>query len=424
MKPSRLFWKLFLAFWLATTLTFLMGAGIFMFSRPGPAAPSSGTLLDTEVRILQRSGLAAGQALFDAWPADDNRDSTGLYDSRGRLLAGLPVESPRSELPVLTKDGHRVWLRSTFTASRQEAPSHFTPLIIGTLMSALFSWFLSGYLVVPLIQLRQAMGKVASGRFDTRVKPAMGRRRDEIADLAEDCDRMVRQLKLMADSEQQLLHDISHELRSPLTRMHAAIGLLRQEPSQLHMLERIERESERMDALIEELLTLARMQRRPECIGREDVEVISLLAAIVEDAQFEAGLKNCRVRLRAPESFVSRVESELLYRAFENVIRNAVRHTAMDTDVSVIATLQHNPAALIVNVIDQGPGVPPECLQRIFQPFERGLDSASQGFGLGLAIALRVMEVHGGHIAARNRPGGGLVVDMILPGVTVSAAQE
>ena len=97
------------------------------------------------------------------------------------------------------------------------------------------------------------------------------------------------------------------------------------------------------------------------------------------------------------------------------MIRNAVRHTAVGTDVVVVANVQVQPLCLMVNVIDQGPGVDEACLQRIFQPFERGPENAAQGFGLGLAIALRAIEMHGGQIAARNRPGGGLVVDVLLP---------
>ena len=415
MRPSRLFWKLFLAFWLATSLTFLVGAGLFIFTRSGPGDPSLSTVLDNEVRILQRSGIPAGQVLLDVWQPD-RHDRVGLYDDQGRLLAGKAVDTASFELAVHTWEGATVHIRSTLRPEPDnKGPSHLNPLITGTVMSALFSWFLSSYLVAPLMKLREAMGKVARGRFDTRVKPDMGRRRDEIVDLAEDCDRMANQLKVMADSQQQLLHDVSHELRSPLTRMNAAIGLLRQAPSQLDMLERVERESERMDALIEELLTLARMQSHPESLSREKVDVISLLAAIVEDAEFEAGLKQCRVRLQAPTPFVAQVDSELLYRAFENVIRNAVRHTAIGTDVVVVANVQAHPPSLIVNVIDQGPGVDAHCLQRMFQPFERGSDNTAQGFGLGLAIALRALEMHGGQIAARNRPGGGLVVDMVLP---------
>ncbi|WP_236449631.1 histidine kinase dimerization/phospho-acceptor domain-containing protein, partial [Pseudomonas syringae] len=298
-----MFWKLFLAFWLATSLTFMVGAGLFMFTQSGRGDPSFSTVLDNEVRILQQSGIAAGQALLNAWQPEGH-GRVGLYDLNGLLLAGEALENPRFELAVHTREGALVHIRSTQRPNHDDHPSHLNPLITGTVMSALFSWFLSSYLVAPLMKLREAMGKVARGRFDTRVKPDMGRRRDEIVDLAEDCDRMANQLKVMADSQQQLLHDISHELRSPLTRMSAAIGLLRQEPTQLDMLERIERESERMDSLIEELLTLARMQSDVESLTREKVDVISLLAAIVEDAEFEAGLKQCRVRLQAPGSFV------------------------------------------------------------------------------------------------------------------------
>lgn len=414
MRPSRLFWKLFLAFWLATSLTFMVGAGLFMFTQSGRGDPSFSTVLDNEVRILQRSGIAAGQALLDAWQPEGH-SKVGLYDSQGMLLAGDSLENPRFELAVRTREGALVHIRSTQRPNHDDQPSHLNPLITGTVMSALFSWFLSSYLVAPLIKLREAMGKVARGRFDTRVKPDMGRRRDEIVDLAEDCDRMANQLKVMADSQQQLLHDISHELRSPLTRMSAAIGLLRQEPTQLDMLERIERESERMDSLIEELLTLARMQSDVERPDPRPGRCHQPAGSHRRRCEFEAGLKQCRVRLQAPGSFVAQVDSELLYRAFENVIRNAVRHTAVGTDVVVVANVQAQPLCLMVNVIDQGPGVDEACLQRIFQPFERGPENAAQGFGLGLAIALRAIEMHGGQIAARNRPGGGLVVDVLLP---------
>ncbi|MBI6681620.1 HAMP domain-containing protein [Pseudomonas viridiflava] len=409
-----MFWKLLLAFWLATTMTFLVGVGLFMFSRLGSGDPSFNTVLDNEVRILKQSGIPAAQALLDAWqPGGDHQ--VGLYDHQGHLLAGRLVDSPQFEMSVRSWEGTTVWIRSSLRPTNENGPSHIAPLITGTFMSALFSWFLSSYLVAPLMKLREAMGKVASGRFDTRVKPVMGRRRDEIVDLAEDCDRMANQLKVMAESRQQLLHDISHELRSPLTRMNAAIGLLLQEPGQLDMLGRIERESEKMDALIEELLTLARMQSHPGSLEREEVDVISLLAAIVEDAEFEAGIKQCRVRLQAPMPFMAHVDSELLYRAFENVIRNAVRHTAVGTDVMVVANQQASPSTLTVTIIDHGPGVDEQCLQRIFQPFERGADNPSQGFGLGLAIAQRAVEVHGGMIAAHNRPEGGLVVEIALP---------
>jgi signal transduction histidine kinase len=196
--------------------------------------------------------------------------------------------------------------------------------------------------------------------------------------------------------------------------MQAAIGLLQQDPARLEMVERIDRESVRMDTLIEALLTLARMQGRPESIEREPVDLVEMLSVIVDDAQFEAQMKGCRVSLQTCPTFVSHVSGELLYRCFENVIRNAVRHTGPNTTVVVLAG-GCDTDCLTVQITDQGPGVENQRLQSIFQPFERGLNEASVGFGLGLAIASRAVEIHGGTILARNEQSGGLTVEISLP---------
>ncbi len=417
IRPSRLFWKLFLAFWLATSLTFLVGLAILLIGRFFPGDPQVGTVFFNTQHVIERFGVDAGKPLLTVWADDLHGKQVGLYDQDGQLLAGKPVAADKYSLQVTDKDGRRVWLRAPENPGSPEGkgPSHAIPLVVGTVMSALFSWYLAYYLVWPLVHLRRAMRNVAQGRFDTRVKPIMGSRRDEIVDLAEDCDRMATQLKLLVDAQQHLLHDISHELRSPLTRMRAAIGLLLQSPERLEMLGRIERESERIDILIEELLTLARVQGRPESLDSERLDVIELLADITEDAQFEAGMKECQVSLQAPASFVSRVSGELLYRCFENVVRNAVRYTRPSTTVCVVATVDTADDALHVRITDQGPGVEPDRLQSIFNPFERGADQLAAGFGLGLAIAQRAVEMHGGRISASNLPEGGLSVDIHLP---------
>lgn len=416
MKPSRLFWKLFLAFWLATSLTFLVGVGILVLGNHGPGDPHLEAILASEEQLLRQFGVESGGQLLAVWrhPGDE---TIGVYDSAGQLLAGSPVLRPAFERTVISKDGLTLSLRSSQPLGKEgeQGPGRSIPLIIGTVMSALFSGYMAYYLAWPLAYLRRAMSDVAKGRFETRVKPMMGRRRDEIVDLAGDCDRMANQLKLLVEAQQHLLHDISHELRSPLTRMQAAIGLLQQEPARQEMVERIQRESVRMDALIEALLTLARIQGRPESIDREPLDVIELLAVIVEDAQFEAGMKGCRVSLQACPVFVSRVSGELLYRCFENVIRNAVRHTKPMTAVVVSAEVNLEADCLTVLITDQGAGVENERLLSIFHPFERGLSEASAGFGLGLAIASRAVEMHGGTIVARNEPSAGLTVEISLP---------
>ncbi|PRA33823.1 HAMP domain-containing sensor histidine kinase [Pseudomonas poae] len=413
-KPSLLFWKLFLAFWLATTLTFLVGVGVLELGRFRPNDPHIEAILAAEERLLEQFGIEAAGQLLTVWerPADE---SVGVYDSAGRLLAGAPVAQAAYERSVTSKEGRVLTVRSTHSPGKDPGrPWHQIPLLIGTIMSALFSGYMAYYLAWPLAYLRRAMSDAAHGRFETRVKPAMGKRRDEIVDLAEDCDRMANQLKVLVEAQQTLLHDISHELRSPLTRMQAAIGLMRQDASRLEMLERIERESERMDTLIEALLTLARLQGRPESIERESVDISELLAMIVEDAQFEAGIKRSRVELQASPPFIACVSGELLYRCFENVIRNAVRYTRPGSTVQVSTSVSPDGNRLNVSITDHGPGVEIDRLQSIFHPFERGVGDASVGFGLGLAIAARAVQMHGGTILARNEPEGGLTVEINL----------
>jgi signal transduction histidine kinase len=293
----------------------------------------------------------------------------------------------------------------------------FVPLISAMAAVLIIGPALAWYLSRPLRHLRWALRRAAEGRFDTRVQPLMAGRRDEIADLAQEFDRMASQLQQMAESRKVLLHDISHELRSPLSRLQAAIGLLRQDPSQTAaMFDRIQRESERLDALIEELLTLHRLEA-PAGLARETVDVIELLHAIAEDADFEAQPMKARtVRIDAPGQFVAQVNGELVYRAYENVIRNAVKYTAPGTAVEIRARLSARGDELVTTVKDRGPGVPAPMLRKIFEPFTRVEGGESvRGVGLGLAIALRSMKLHGGRIEASLREGGGLVMTLWLP---------
>lgn len=416
MMRRRLFWKLFLAFWLANSLTFLVGAATFMLNDWRGDSPALRSLLATELQLLQRYGEQAGRQLLNVSPQPPDVQ-VGLYDSQGQLLAGKAVQVARFEQALRDSEGRPLVLRASVatTVGEPPRPRGMGPLFTGTLMSALFAFLCSLYLTRPLAWLREAMGQVAQGRFDVRVKPRLGKRRDEIVELAEDCDRMAGQLKALVQAQQNLLHDISHELRSPLTRMHAAIGLMRQQPDRLDMLERVERESRRMDDLIEQLLTLARAQARQGDSDFASVDVVELLAQIVEDARFEAGMKQCQVSLHAQGMFLIHGHEELLYRAFENIIRNAVRYTAAGTEVLVQASLAPGGQWLQVSVSDHGPGVEPARLQRIFEPFDQGTDDSGDGFGLGLAIAQRAIALHGGSITALAADSGGLRVRIELP---------
>ena len=296
-------------------------------------------------------------------------------------------------------------------------PVPLAPVLSGVLAILVTGVGLAWYLARPLRHLSWALRRVAEGRLDTRVQALMGGQRDEIADLAEDFDRMAAQLQQLTESRETLLHDISHELRSPLTRMQAAIGLLRQDPAQVPaMIERVDRECRRLDALVEELLTLHRLEAGRSGAVRERVDVLELLHAIAEDADFEARASSRSVSIDAPGTFVAEVDGELVYRAFENVIRNAIKFTAPGTTVEIRSRVSGDGAMLEARVQDRGPGVPPDMLEAIFEPFTRVEGSESvRGSGLGLAIARRTLAIHGGGIRAALREGGGLAITLELP---------
>lgn len=289
------------------------------------------------------------------------------------------------------------------------------PLVSAGIAILITGLALAWYLSRPLQHLRWALRQMAEGHLDTRVQPLMGRRSDEIVDLAQDFDRMAARLQQLTESRKVLLHDISHELRSPLTRIQAAIGLLRQDPSQSDaMIGRIGREGERLDSLIEELLTLHRMEAG-EAV-RERVDVVELLYAIAEDADFEARASSRSVVIEAPGQFVADVNGDLIYRAFENVIRNAVKFSPEGAMVEILCTITGDGRVLETLVRDRGPGVPEHMLEAIFQPFTRvESNEPIHGVGLGLAIARRAMEMHGGQVKAALRRGGGLEVLLTLP---------
>lgn len=413
MRPGRLFWKLFLCFWLATTLSFTVLFAIFEYKERN--GPESGSWLRTAL-FMTITSMVEEQGPDAVLPilGFANRETEQL--TLTEMAAGHQIALPPGEgaSKVLKGPDGRVFLLQSRLPIWQK-PNHRLPFAIGTAFSILFSALLAWHLSRPLRRLGEAARAVASGQLSTRVGPLMGRRRDEIVDLVREFDRMVAQLQQTLESQRRLLHDISHELRSPLTRLQAAIGLVRQSPDQQDlMLHRIERECERLDELIEELLTLARLESGQHNLPFERVDLIELLAAIAEDASFEAAAKDCRVCLTADPAFVSWVSGEMLYRAFENIVRNAVKFTDPGTQVQIEAHVRDD--HLCLTVADCGPGVPADMLESIFEPFKR-VDSGNgrPGLGLGLSIAQRAVQMHGGTILARPSPDRGLLIQVDLP---------
>ncbi|MBZ0106868.1 MAG: HAMP domain-containing protein, partial [Sulfuricella denitrificans] len=289
------------------------------------------------------------------------------------------------------------------------------PLIATLLASLAFAALLAWYFSKPIRSLRSAFEDMVGGNLGVRLGPAMGKRRDELADLGHNFDLMASHLNAMIEGQRRLLHDVSHELRSPLARLQAAIGLARQEPEKLaSSLERIERESMRMDSLVGELLTLSRLEAGVMGTMDEEIDLGEIVASVVADARFEAEVNGRTLAFSGCGEVLLKGDAELLHRALENVVRNALRHAPEGGQV----VLEIHPGANEVRlaILDRGPGVPENDLNGIFQPFYRGDGSQNtDGHGLGLAIARRVAESFGGSIRAANREGGGLCVEIVLP---------
>jgi two-component system, OmpR family, sensor histidine kinase CpxA len=238
-----------------------------------------------------------------------------------------------------------------------------------------------------------------------------------------DFDAMAERMESMVKAQSRLLNDISHELRSPLARLNVALGLARKRSGSesADMLERIELEANRLNELIGRILTLARLEDGEQLVPRSPVPLDDLVLNVAEDAEFEAQARHCHVRSMVPEGeWGVRGNASLLHSAIENVVRNAIRYTGEGTTVEIQLqrTENSNGAEALVAVTDYGPGVPPDSLEKLFQPFYRLDDSRGRltgGVGLGLAITERAVRFHGGRVAAYNRAEGGLLVEIRLP---------
>ena len=287
------------------------------------------------------------------------------------------------------------------------------PIVAATLASLLFAALLAWYFSRPIRALQRAFDAAAAGDLAPRFAHAAPRLiGDELAELGHDFDRMSAQLRALMDGQRRLLHDVSHELRSPLARLQAAIGLAHQRPDRLQAsLERIERESVRMDRLVGELLTLSRLEAATTLPATEPVDLVEMVDQIADDARFEAGAV---VDVDAPEPVTVRGAPDLLWSAVENIVRNAVKHGAGGP---VNVCLHPDGDLVHIEVLDKGPGIAPEHLGDVFEPFFRSNPTRNNvdGHGLGLAIAKRVVETHGGRISAANRAEGGLRVTITLP---------
>jgi two-component system sensor histidine kinase CpxA len=302
---------------------------------------------------------------------------------------------------------------------------HYLPtgarFAIAVVVSGLVCFALAALITRPVRRLRRAAQALASGDMAARV-PERGQ--DEVAALARDFNVMADRIRDLLEAQRRLLRDVSHELRSPLARLRVGLELARKNGDTSMFLARVEREADRLEGLVTDVLSLARLEAGQTQLRREQVRLDQLLEAIVQDAAFEAEAAGKHVEAEGLPPLEMDGDAVLLRAAIENVVRNAVRYTAPASAVTLALRSENDEA--IVEIRDHGPGVPEAELGNLFQPFSRvgeARDRSSGGFGLGLAISRQAVEAHGGRIAASNMAGGGLCVSLRLPRVHAGARE-
>jgi two-component system sensor histidine kinase CpxA len=465
-----LFIRIFLWFWSATVLLVAVLLGTVYLTEPDVQTPHWRSLTRSFLSLYSQDaasqyelhGCSGLQSFFERHEPFPELEKLGvLTDVSGRNLCGPDLSSSTGqfarEASAVSYSLFRRGEYSSLTGTKVMGPSgkpyivlldlpHFRPpprfavpaktwllRILAVLFTAgLVCYGLARHFASPVRRLRAVAKRFASGDLKARVgKDPLFKRRDEVAELGRDFDDMAARIEELVTRQEQLLlsqrrllGDISHELRSPLTRLALASGLLQRKVSDdaRPLLSRIDRESERLNALIGQLLTLARLDVSPVPEILEAVDLNALMQDVVNDAAFEAISRNVEIEFQARPGCVLKGARDLLRSAFENVLRNAVRYTAAGTAVKVDLECAANTVS--VTVSDQGPGVPESDLPHIFEAFYRvaeARDRQSGGTGLGLAIAERTVRLHGGSVGALNRPKGGLSVCMTFPARSVAA---
>jgi len=341
--------------------------------------------------------------------------SPGRFDKSPGRRPPLPqLEGPDGRTYRLALPHFRPRLGGIFM--RPAARTLF-PIVL-VLLSGLACFTLARYLTRPITVFRNTGRRITTGDLSARVGPDIGKRRDEFGALARDFDRMASRIEELLSAQQRLLRDVSHELRSPLARLQAAVGLIRQKQGNdvNPNLDRVDREAENLNALIGEVLQYSRLQNQTDA-QRVSTDLNELLSRVVADACYEGQVDGHDVVFEPFESVFAEIDEQLVHSAVENVIRNALQHSSRTTTVDLNCIQEPVPSARIV-VTDDGPGIEAEDLDHIFEPFfttRLGNAVAGAGAGIGLAIARRAVELHGGSITARNGTKGGLVVEIILP---------
>jgi two-component system sensor histidine kinase CpxA len=448
-----LFLKIFFWFWATVIVTGVALVLTFVLEPRGVPSRWHATLFDTArysgtiaVETAERDGIPAISAYLDRVQHATHMTAC-LFDSAGKVLAGSGCGSfqdmashvqvsrssdfsmkygiARAALLLQGQSGRTYIFATELPAGPRAALGINRAALllqwgVALLVSGLICSLLTRYITGPILGLREMSQKLAAGNLSTRTASGPLQRKDEIGDLVRDFNAMASRIEELISRQRQLISDVSHELRSPLARLNVALDLGRERKGNDPAFEQMEEDLRILDDLIGRLLTIAKLDMSAPEVPMVDLDLTDILSQVARNAEFESKEPKGAIQLISTGSCMVRGNAELLHSAIENVIRNAIRYTDSGTSVEVSTEPQSSSSGTKIRLVvrDYGPGVPESELKNIFQPFYRitgARDRQSGGAGLGLAIAERVVRIHGGMICAENAAPRGLRIEITLP---------
>ncbi|MEO8998905.1 MAG: HAMP domain-containing sensor histidine kinase [Rhodanobacter sp.] len=449
MNPfkSSIYWRLLVWFCVANLLVLFLGSFLTQrFIEYTTAVEINWTTLAQDANQNYESGGAPALASWAAQQRHEGIDAI-LYE-KGNALSPVRLPpsiqqslsgwfdagrdillQPRPGLylsvqQVVGSDGHvrhLVALSRTHTRLRPQARAKMllgVQLTLSLLFIGLVGWWVARSVAMPVEALRDATRRMAAGELSTRVGRQGGMAHDELAQLAQDFDAMAERIEALVAHDRGVLQDLSHELRSPLARLHLILDLAqrsRDAAEAAAYFHQAELEIVRLDRMTGEMLALSRLEGSIPGLSCENLDLVELVRGCVEQAELEAQARHVELQLSSSSApVVVYGSASLLERALDNLVGNAIKFSAEGGAVELMVDVADGVAG--ISVRDRGPGVPEAELESLFRPFFRGSNAVrADGHGLGLAIVQRVVKIHGGGLHASNRDGGGLDVQLRLP---------
>jgi signal transduction histidine kinase len=432
-----LFWRIFASFWLAIALVaglaMLVGRALNQDSWIINQHPAFRNLAERWVHIYEQDGPIAAQMFLELHKQKFHVDVQVLGENgQPRIRGTFPPRAAAFE--ARQNDDRRLpWRRLTDDYVSPRTGEMYL-LIYRIPYPELAAWNRNGSFVLsllgivivvltvlsvrltlsitrPLNRLRGAVHDLGQTAYQQNSLARLSDRRDELGVLARDFNRMGSRLQGLIGSQRQLLRDVSHELRSPLARLRVAIALAERANSEERekLWPRLTRECDRLEALISEILVLARLDAEPG--AAKIIKIAEILGKLREDSRLAAPDQQVQIHVEQPINIEG--WPEMLERALDNLLRNALRFNPEGKPIEIKATASDEQVCITVR--DHGPGVAPDHLSRLGEPFYRAPDQSEPGYGLGLAIARRAVQRHGGRLALENHCEGGFISTITLP---------